>query len=997
MRRISSCTRFLVAGLGGCLLAACATPAPASADSSAPTATPTPAATSTGASTSPSITSPSITSPSPSGAAPSPSAPSSSAAVPGPASASAAPLEQRVDSLLGQLTTNEKATLLQGIWAPQDVHSVGYVQGVPRLGIPPLLLTDGPAGVRDGQPATAMPAPVALAAAFDPDLATGYGSVLGREAKARGYHVLYAPMVNIVRVPQGGRNFETLGEDPFLAGRLAAAEVRGIQAQGVAAQVKHYAANNQEDNRQSYSSEVDERTLQEIELPAFRAAVQDGRAWSAMCGYNPVDGIWACEHFPLLRDVLKGRWGFDGAVGSDYPATHSAVNAAAAGLDQEFGGSTYFSELAGAVADGRLAPAVLDDQVRRVLRLMVRSGALDGGGTAEADPGAGARAARAAAVAGTVLLKNERAALPLDAARLKSIAVIGPWADRAYTGGYGSSHVTPYPEYTVSPLGGITARAGSGVSVRHHTGADAEAAAAVAAAADVAVVVVGDEEREGEDRPSLDLAPADDALIRAVARANPRTVVVLDTGGPVVMPWLDSVPAVLEAWYPGEQSGTALADVLFGDADPGGRLPVTFPVSAAATPIRGADQYPGTDGAYHYTERLEVGYRWYDRAGVAPLFPFGHGLSYTSFDYSGLTVTGPDAAGLVQVGFDVANRGSRTGTEVPQLYVGFPSAAGEPPQQLKAFGKLTLAPGRSQHVTLRLDRSSFATWDAQVHGWQVPGGRYGITVGSSSRTPRLGGAVEVAGSAAVSTWSGRITGSDGSCLDAGAAAANADEAVRTSGCEGTAVQEATVGSDGSIGMAGGCLQPVGTADGADVRLLPCTGAAAQGWTVRPDTTILHRASGRCLQPSVGRLRLRDCGSAAEQRWHTPRPSGPVTGLAGKCVDVNRAATVDGTAVQLYHCNSTGAQDWTVQQDDTLRAFGKCLDVTNGWTDGGTPVQLYACNGTGAQRWQPRADGTLVNPVSGRCLDVQYGSTADFSRLIIWDCHAGANQRWTLPA
>ncbi|MER7754138.1 glycoside hydrolase family 3 C-terminal domain-containing protein [Kitasatospora sp. NPDC097643] len=984
MRRIPSWPRFLRLGLGGCLLAAAAVPGAGSAvaDGGAPTAPVTPTA------TAPATTGPATT------ATPTPT-PTASPTASRPKTAT--PLEQRVETLLGQLTTAEKARLLQGVTAPNDVNSVGYVEGVPRLGIPPLLLSDGPAGVRDGQPATALPAPVSLAAAFDPGLATTFGSVLGREARARGYQVLYAPMVNLVRVPQGGRNFETFGEDPYLAGRIAAGEVRGIQSQGVAAQVKHYAANNQEDDRQSYSSEVDERTLTELELPAFRAAVREARAWSAMCGYNPVNGIWACENFPLLRDVLKGRWGFDGAVGSDYPATHSSVNAATAGLDQEFGGSTYFTDLPAAVADGRLAPAVLDDQARRVLRLMVRTGALDGGQPPASDPAAGAHDARRIAAAGTVLLRNERAALPLDAARLKSIAVIGPWADRAYTGGYGSSHVAPYAAHTVTPRQGLAARAGTGVDVRYHPGDDADAAASVAAGADVAVVVVGDEETEGADRRTLDLAPADDALIRAVARANPRTVVVLNTGGPVTMPWLDAVPAVVEAWYPGEQSGTALADVLFGDADPAGRLPVTFPTSAAATPIRDQAQYPGTDGAYHYTERLGVGYRWYDASGTAPLFPFGHGLSYTDFGYAGLTVTGPDAAGRVRVGFELTNRGSRTGTEVPQLYVAFPAAAGEPPQQLKAFDKVTLPPGRSAHLELTLDRSAFATWDQGTHGWQVPGGQYGLTVGSSSRTPRLGGSVEVPYSAPVSAWSGRITGADGSCLDADAAAADGNEAVRLAACAGTAAQDLTVGSDGTVRVLDGCLRPAGPSDGSAVRLRDCTGAGDQVWRLRADSSLHHPDSGRCLAAADGRLLLRDCSGAAAQRWLTPRPSGPVTGLAGQCVDVKWAATVNGTAVQLYHCNATGAQDWTVQQDGSLHAYGKCLDVTNGWTAAGTSAQLYDCNGTGAQHWQPRSDGTLLNPASGRCLDARNGSSDDLTRLQIWDCHGGPNQRWTLPA
>ncbi|MEV7599188.1 glycoside hydrolase family 3 C-terminal domain-containing protein [Kitasatospora sp. NPDC089797] len=945
--------------------------------------------------------------------------------------------EQRIERLLAQLTTEEKVTLLRGRDAPAGVHSVGYVEGVPRLGIPPLLLSDGPAGVRDGRPATALPAPVALAAAFDPALAARYGDVLGREARARGYQVLYAPMVNIVRVPQGGRDFETLGEDPYLAGQLAAAEVRGIQAQRVAAQVKHYAANNQEDNRQSYGSDVDERTLAEIELPAFRAAVRSGRAWSAMCGYNPVNGHWACENFPLLRDVLKGRWGFDGVIGSDYPATHSGAYAAAGGLDQEFGGSTYFADLPAAVAEGRLAPAVLDDQVRRVLRLMARTGALDGVRASAADPAAGARDARAAAVAGTVLLRNERPhdatsrggkpVLPLDSARLSSIAVIGPWADRAYTGGGGSSHVTPYAEHTVTPRQGIAARAGTTTEVRYHPGDDPTAAAALAARSEVAVVVVGDQETEGADRTSLDLAPADDALIRAVAKANPRTVVVLDTGGPVTMPWLDAVPAVVEAWYPGEQSGAALADVLFGDADPGGRLPVTFPTSADATPLRDAAQYPGTDGAYHYTERLLTGYRWYDAVGTDPLFPFGHGLSYTDFDYTGLTVSGPDPAGRVRVGFELTNSGTRTGTEVPQLYLAFPSAAGEPPQQLKAFDKVTLAPGASTRVELRLDRSAFAVWDQDAHGWRVPGGRYGLTVGSSSRAPRLRGTVETPGSPAVSARSGRITAADGSCLDGSAAAGHANAPVRLADCAGTAAQEATVGSDGSIGLLDGCLTATGFGDGAAVHLRDCTTATAapawerrttdQVWHLRPDSTILHPATGRCLTDDDGRLLLRYCTGSAEQRWATPRPSGPLTGRAGQCADVDRASAVNGTPVRLRPCDSSGAQDWTVQQDGSLRALGKCLTAAgrgpdergataDGATRGGTaeraPVQLHDCDGSGAQHWRPLPGGLLLNGADARCLTAPDDGSADLADgstppLRLRDCQVNsANQAWTLP-
>src|SRR5882757_5225960 len=340
------------------------------------------------------------------------------------------PIEQRVDELLGQLTVEEEATLLEGVDAPAGVHAVGYVGGVPRLGIPAQLLSDGPAGVRDGTPATALPAPVSLAASFDPALARQYGAVMGDEAARRGYETLYAPMINIVRIPEGGRNFETFGEDPALAGAIGTGEVEGIQSQGVAAQVKHYAANNQENDRTTTSSDVDERTLHELYLPAFEDTVKNGRAWSLMCAYNKVNGTYACENYPLLHDILKGDWGFDGVVGSDYPATHSTVASADAGLDQEFGGSTFYAQLPAAVHSGQVPKSVLDDHARRVLRMMFRTGLFDNSRpTGPPDVDAHAATARAAAAAGSVLLENN-GVLPLSGSQTHDVAVIGPYGNR---------------------------------------------------------------------------------------------------------------------------------------------------------------------------------------------------------------------------------------------------------------------------------------------------------------------------------------------------------------------------------------------------------------------------------------------------------------------------------------------------------------------------------------------------------------------------------------
>ncbi|MGB9377451.1 MAG: glycoside hydrolase family 3 C-terminal domain-containing protein, partial [Mycobacteriales bacterium] len=454
--------------------------------------------------------------------------------------------------------------------------------------------------------------------------------------------------------------------------------------------------------------------------------------WSIMCSNNEINGVYACENRRLLSGVLEGEWKFDGVVGSDYAATHSAVGAVQAGLDQSFTlrdwGAAY-RDLPRLVRSGKVAEATIDERVRRVLLLMFRVGLFDPDRQAppKIDRTAHAAVARRVAQEGSVLLRNGAGLLPLNANTVRSIAVVGPYAATAHPGGGGSSRVVPF--HTVSPVQGITSRVGSGVRVTTDDGADPARAAAAARAADVAVVVVGDVTKEGRDRPSMDLPGTQNALIRAVTAANPRTVVVLQTGSAVTMPWLGQVRALLETWYPGQEGGSALAAVLFGDADPSGRLPVTFPTDAAQSPSMGAPRYPAGRDGYDYTERLNVGYRGFDSTGRTPLFLFGYGLSYASFAYTKLAATRVGSG--VQVALTVTNTGKRTGVAVPQVYLGFPAAAGEPPRQLRGFDRLLLTPGASQRVTITLDRHAFEYWGAA--GWQTATGGYQVWAGASSR------------------------------------------------------------------------------------------------------------------------------------------------------------------------------------------------------------------------------------------------------------------------
>jgi beta-glucosidase len=489
-----------------------------------------------------------------------------------------------------------------------------------------------------------------------------------------------------------------------------------------------------------------------------------------MCSYNQVNSIYACEQPTLLTSILKNELGFSGFVMSDWGATHSTAPAANAGLDMEMYQSTYFgSALKTAVQDGQVPETRLDDMVLRILRTMFRIGVFDNPPAAEPNAYAAdvkrpedITLARQVSEDGTVLLKDAGGVLPLTGQGRK-IAVIGQPAGPAvqnYYNGAGSSHVPEAggKQDVVSPLQGITQRAlGNGDTVVYADGSSTADAVAAATASDVAVVFVGQEDSEGTDRANLtdsdtictlagcETLPIDqDRLIESVAAANPNTVVVLNTGGPVLMPWVDQVKGILEAWYPGQEDGNAIAALLFGDVNPSGKLPETFPKAQGDLPTQTAQQYPGVNGHAVYSEGLDVGYRWYDAKNIAPLYPFGFGLSYTTFGYSGLAVKANGGAETATVSFTLANTGRRAGAEVAQVYVGDPASAGEPPQQLKAFQKVLLQPGQSQTVTVTLDPRAFAVWDTGRHAWVVPGGIYRILVGSSSRDIRLQGTANVA-------------------------------------------------------------------------------------------------------------------------------------------------------------------------------------------------------------------------------------------------------------
>jgi beta-glucosidase len=685
--------------------------------------------------------------------------------------------DQRALLLQQAMTEDEEITLVGGNGAGSSPHT-GATFAIPRLGLRAIDFTDGPVGPRQGA-ATAMPIPMALAATFSPQLASAYGNEVGTEARDKGNDVVFGPTVNIMRTPQGGRTYEAYGEDTDLVAQTAVGWVQGAQAAGVIATTKHFVANNQEGQlgappvaagnggRMVVDANVSERTLREVYFPQFEAAVKQGHTGSIMCSYNRVNGVYACENPHTIQQVLEREWGFTGMVVADYGASKDTIGNLNDGLDfvpnQGEADQSYNPLLIqAALASGAVSRATLDEHVRRILRTLFAFGVFDRPGYANDDAqipvSSDQQTAEQIEERAIALLKND-GILPLKPG-IRKIAVIGPYANTFVTGG-GSGQVTP--RAVVTALAGITARAGKSITVTYADGSDPAAAAALAKAADVAVVVVGDVESEGQDKSCLDLncssdlsddlgmgaagsspcsttsCPANgsnqDGLISAVAAAQKQTVVVLETGAPVLTPWRGQVGAILEAWYPGQEGGTAIARVLFGDADPAGRLPATFPQDASQLPTAGSQlQYPGVAEEEDYSEGVFVGYKWYDAHNLTPAFPFGDGLSYTTFRYAPLHVQAASGANQVaRATVEVTNTGARSGFATPELYISKPAtgALPQPVRQLVGYASVAVPAGRTARVSFPLNDRSFATWASD--GWQVVPGCYRLSAGASSR------------------------------------------------------------------------------------------------------------------------------------------------------------------------------------------------------------------------------------------------------------------------
>jgi beta-glucosidase len=659
--------------------------------------------------------------------------------------------EQRAALLVKAMTLDEEISMMHGV-KPMPVEGyAGYAPAIPRLGIPALAEADGRAGVgNQATQVTLLPAPIAAASGWDPALLNTFGQVLGDEEWKKGTTVALSPSIDVVRVPEWGRTFESYGEDPYLNGQMAQAEIKGIQSQGPIANANMDLTMHQESNRFKEDSIVDERTLHEIYLVPFAAAVEQGHVGTVMCAYVKTNGVYSCESADVLNDMLRGELHFDGFVMSDWTATHSTVDAVENGLNQEMPGDKYFgASLRTAVESGEVSRSLIDQRVRQILVPMFRQGLFDnpntGSWAANVQTPEHAAFSRHVAEQGTVLLKNDGDLLPLN--KGVSIAVIGEaGGSKPMAEGAGSSGVKP--TYVISPFDGLR-KVAPGSSITCSSGSDLAAASRAATEARVAVVFVLTDETEGSDRPDLKLPSNQDQLIAAVAAANPRTIVVLDTGGPVLMPWIDKVAGVIEAWYPGQEDGNAIASILYGDVNPAAKLPLTFPRTASAIPTSSEQQWPGVDGRSVYSEKLNVGYRWYDTTNTEPLFPFGFGLSYTTFRLDTLSVTpktlhSGSSWKDVTVKVSVTNTGKRAGAEVVQVYVQQPAANGEPPHQLHAFGKVNLAPGETKPLTLSLDERSFSLYDVASRNWKTPVGKYTVLVGTSSRDLPLESTITIA-------------------------------------------------------------------------------------------------------------------------------------------------------------------------------------------------------------------------------------------------------------
>jgi beta-glucosidase len=690
--------------------------------------------------------------------------------------------DERASLVLKEMTLDEKISLLHGTGlkglgplSPLAVHSnggAGYVLGVPRLGIPDIQMSDAAYGVRqsgeNGRYSTALPSNVGAAASWDLKAAYDYGALIGKELRDQGYSMSLGGGVNITREPRNGRTFEYMGEDPVLAGSMVAQLIKGTQSQHVISDIKHYALNDQESGRNAVNVNIDKRSIRESDLLAFEIGVLEGDPSAVMCSYNRVNGDYACENSYLLTDVLKKDWKYHGFVLSDWGGTHSVEKASKAGLDHEEPGEHFYGDaLKKAVESGKVPTAELDDHVHRVLRSMFASGVIDDPPQKGVpDVAHGFEVTQHIAEGSTVLLKNDGNVLPLDAGKVTHIAVIGAHSDVGMISGGGSAQVDPpggnaimppgkgqtkWQEqiwFPTSPLKNIKAKAPH-ATVDYDPGTDPSAAAAVAKNADIAIVFAYQWESEGMDLDTLALPYHQDDLIAKVAAANPHTIVVLETGTAALMPWADQASGIVEAWYPGSRGAEALANILFGDVNPSAKLPMTFPKSDADLPhttvVKPPKESEDPGAAHHwdrilaglpafqvtYNEGVKVGYKWYDAENKAVLFPFGYGLSYTTYSYSGLKVTPGDK---VSVSFTVQNTGNRDGGEIAEVYASLPASTGEPPKRLVGWSKVWLKQGESKEVSVEIDKKFLSVFNVQQNAWQLVPGDYNVMVGGSSQS-----------------------------------------------------------------------------------------------------------------------------------------------------------------------------------------------------------------------------------------------------------------------
>ena len=690
----------------------------------------------------------------------------------------------RADLVIKEMTLDEKISLLHGQNRPTEAQTVtrsnggaGYTVAIPRLGIPSIQMADSAYGVTRGAAmgrySTALPNNLGAASSWDTAMMRTYGELIGDELRDEGYNMTLGGGVNLTREPRDGRTFEYMGEDPLLAGTLDGNVEAGVQSRHIIGDVKHYAINDQESGRTAVNANISRRAMRETDLRAFEIALQISHAGAVMCSYNRVNGVYACQNSYLLSDVLKGAFGFKGFVLSDWGGTHSTVRASHAGLDQEQPGDYFYGDaLKKAVEDGRVPEAELDDHVHRVLRSMFAAGLFDDPGKTQVpDVEKGYATAQHIAEESIVLLRNEHHVLPLTG--VHRIAVIGGHADVGVLSGGGSAQVNPPGGSAVppqadkgvlpvsireawmpsSPLRSLR-EALPGAKISFTSGDDVAAAESAASKADVAIVFVYQWESEGLDLPTLNLAPEQNKLVESVAAANPRTIVVLETGSPATMPWVDKVQGVVEAWYPGIRGGEALAEILTGKVNPSGKLAITFPESDAdlpnpnlVTPPPSSQPHPPADKKKraefmkalryglpafqtYYNEGLKVGYKWYDAENKPVLFPFGFGLSYTTFAYSDLHVT---AGKAVTVNFTLKNTGGRAGTEIAEVYAALPPAAQEPPKRLVGWARVALLPGETKQISIPVDRDRMTIFDVAHDQWELAPGSYSILVGSSSR------------------------------------------------------------------------------------------------------------------------------------------------------------------------------------------------------------------------------------------------------------------------